>query len=277
MNKHIICIWYPAGGFGHFVGAVLQLHGARFAGSQHSLEFSNNGDSHAFPLVVPKYHHNPNTYCVPALDKSQRYSVLIDNGVNDESTTYRQFFPESQTIKLCYTDRSWPIVSRTMIEKAMQRNFHDEVSVDETCWNQDQDWTRREKYFLFLRDHPLRQQWRPDEACFNLLIDDLLCYSSMLARLSEFGVQDSPEFHNNWHQWSNANSIYLDPVITAAWIIEHVRDDLDLSQIDLWTQAVVNYYIWLEFGVEVPANDYSNWFTNTKQIARMLDKHRTIS
>ena len=41
---------------------------------------------------------------------------------------------------------------------------------------------------------------------------------------------------------------------------------------DIWTQSVVYYYIWLEFGVEVPHNDYSDWFTNTDDIVKMLNK-----
>jgi hypothetical protein len=41
----------------------------------------------------------------------------------------------------------------------------------------------------------------------------------------------------------------------------------DLTHItDIWTQAVVYYYIWLEFGIEVPHNDFANFFTNTDQI-----------
>jgi hypothetical protein len=271
-NEHIICIWYPAGGFGHFINALLQLHGTRFACPDHRLEFSDDGSSHSFPLTVPKYHHNPTHYSVPDLDRSLWHTVLIDNGINDESTIYRQFFPGSQTIKLCYTDRSWPIVSRTMIEKAMQLDFADEVFLDPACWDQEEPWAIREKYFLFLRDHPLRTKWRSDDTCVNLLIDDLLYYPVTLEKLSSFGVQDSPAFHRDWHRWAQANSAYIDPVITAAWIMQHVRDGVDLPQVDLWTQAVVNYYIWLEFSVEVPANDYSNWFTNTKQIVRMLDE-----
>ena len=41
---------------------------------------------------------------------------------------------------------------------------------------------------------------------------------------------------------------------------------------DLYTQAVIYYFIWLEFNVEVPHNDFSDWFTNTDEIVIMLNK-----
>ena len=45
----------------------------------------------------------------------------------------------------------------------------------------------------------------------------------------------------------------------------------DLTHItDIWSQAVIYYYIWLKYNVEVPHNDYANWFTNTKEIVTML-------
>jgi hypothetical protein len=46
--------------------------------------------------------------------------------------------------------------------------------------------------------------------------------------------------------------------------------------IDVWNQAVIYYYIWLEFGIEVPHNNYSNWFANTQEIVIMLNKHGVL-
>ena len=68
-------------------------------------------------------------------------------------------------------------------------------------------------------------------------------------------------------------------MLAAQDIIKNIKSnkDVDLTMItDVWTQAVVYYYIWLEFHVEVPHNDYSNWFTNTEEVAIMLNNHGVI-
>lgn len=267
----IVCIWYPSGGFGHFLNAVLTLHGKNFPGSSSDLTFSATGDSHAFPLALPKYLKNPKTYTLPDLDPSLDYPVLIDNGINDESIRYRHFFPGASIIKICYDDYTWPIVSRTMIEKAMAQDFSTQVSVDPANWPSSESWTIREKYFLFLRDHPLRHSWKPDKACYNLQIGCLVNYDLLLEFLSSFGTKDT--FRPEWQQCMNANQIYIGPIQQAQWIMDNLSNSIDLLVEDVWTQAVVNYYIWLRYQFEVPANDYAAWFTNTKQIAKMLEDH----
>jgi hypothetical protein len=62
-------------------------------------------------------------------------------------------------------------------------------------------------------------------------------------------------------------------VITAGLIIDSVNKHkyFDTTSItDIWTQAVVYYYIWISFGVEVPHNDYADFFRNTEQIAELV-------
>ena len=70
----IYCVWYPSGGFGHFINAVLTLHGEDFVSPKNQLIFSKNGDSHNLDLIVPKYKndhwpgpiefHDDKNYCV---------------------------------------------------------------------------------------------------------------------------------------------------------------------------------------------------------------------
>jgi hypothetical protein len=49
------------------------------------------------------------------------------------------------------------------------------------------------------------------------------------------------------------------------------NESFDLSSIkDLWTQAVVYYFLWLEFEKEVPHNDYNDFFKDTDQIKQWL-------
>jgi hypothetical protein len=81
------------------------------------------------------------------------------------------------------------------------------------------------------------------------------------------------EFEGTWHAWRFANSRYIDPVQTAQRVIDTVTQQThqDLTIItDVWTQAVVYYFIWLKFGVEVPHNDYADFFKNTAEIQTWL-------
>lgn len=275
----IYCVWYPSGGFGHFINAVLTLHGNEFVRpATLKYQFSTTGDSHNLELVAKKYFMNPSHYDFN-FDLPGIYTVLIDNGINDESKQFLTVFDSAQILKLCYSDYTWPIVSRTMIEKAMSVNFDTEVTVDCKAWPSTESWTQREKYFLFLRDNVLRHNWRQDAQCNNLYLDDFLNYQQLRRQLDKFGI-GTTEFEPLWQQWYESNARYLTPVITATNILNYVRSrqEHDLTQYnDIWLQAVVYYYIWLEYQIEVPHNDYSNWFTNTKDIVIMLDTYGVLT
>jgi hypothetical protein len=268
-------VWYPSGGFGHFVNAILTLYGKNFVRPNKQLTFSNNGNSHDLDLVVPKYLHGTWTETFEFEDK-KNYSVLIDNGITDESEQFRVVFPKSTIIKICYTDYTWPVVARTMIDKAMKSSLEHELPVND--WNTQDSWARREKYFLFLRDHPLRSAWKPNSIDFDLKIDNMINYANLSIALESCGIElDS--FNNIWEQWQAANQKYIAPIQDAKTVINCVKNNVsfDLRHVvDVWNQAVIYYYIWLEFGIEVPHNDYSNWFTNTQEIVTMLNKHGVL-
>jgi hypothetical protein len=270
----IYCVWYPSGGFGHFVNAVLTLHGCEFVRPEAaSYHFSKKGDSHNLQLVAPKYSKNPKQYDF-VFGNTGHYSVLVDNGINDESTEFLKFFPESTVIKICYTDRTWPIVAQTMIEKAMGEEMFEEITRNDT-WVCDSIWALREKYFLFLRDHNLRHAWRINKNYNYINIDDLLYYNQFKQCLDTLGIR-TDDFQPLWLQWNQANQKYISPCIIAKQVIDSVKNKAEagIEHItDVWTQAIIYYYIWLEFNFEVPHNDYSQWFTNTKEIATMLNKY----
>jgi hypothetical protein len=270
----IYCVWYPSGGFGHFVNAVLTLYGKDFVRPLKSLEFSKNGNSHNLDLVVPKYLHECWPGGIEFLD-NKNYCVLIDNGINNENDKFRSIFPDAIVIKLCYSDWSWPVVACTMIDKAMNSSIEEQLPINN--WNSDEPWVKREKYFLFLRDHHLRFAWRPpvNNSVSYIQIDNLIVnYFNCFNRLDSFA--ELSNFEDVWTNWRAANSKYIDPVDIANSILTSVLTKVpsDISHItDIWTQSVVYYYIWLNYNFEVPHNDYSNWFTNTTDIVKMLDKH----
>jgi len=274
----IYCIWYPSGGFGHFINGILSLHGKDFLRpSTPYLTFSNTGDSHSLELIAPKYYHDPVNYVFQFSDQFN-YSVLIDNGINNQGDLFKSVFPGACVIKISDTDQTWPVIARTMIDKAMRSTIHKELPIDIDCWPNNESWALREKYFLFLRDHNLRSAWRPNQIDHALLIDDMLDYSQLFKKLCDFKIVLS-DFYVMWNEWFSANQKYHTPIANAKLIIHAVKSNtnFDIDHVnDVWEQAVVYYYLWLTYNFEVPHNDYANWFTNTKDIAIMLNKHGVL-
>lgn len=269
----IYCVWYPSGGFGHFINAILSLYGENFVRPKNSLKFSKNGNSHSLDLVVPKYLHecwNSGT----EFKEDKNYAVLIDNGIDNESKNFKSVFPGAKIIKICYTDNSWPIVARTLIDKAMGSNILSELSA--TSWNSTEPWAQREKYFLYLRDHPFRLKWKSDTQNEHaIFIEDMCNYSTLFSNFADHFIKIS-NFKNTWLEWRAANNRYISPVETAQTIIKDIKNKKSYNLIhieDLWDQAIVYYFIYLEFGFEVPHNEYSNWFTTTDDIVKMLEDH----
>lgn len=264
----IYCVWYPSGGFGHFINAVLTLHGNNFVRPCNTLEFSSNGNSHGLDLVVPKYLHGHWTKKIKFL-QDKNYCVLIDNGIDSKIETFKSTFLNSVVIKICYSDQSWPVVARTMIEKVMGSSLETQLSTDQ--WNTDSTWARREKYFLYLRDHAFRHAWRPLANDHTIYIDDLIDYNIFFKKLNLLAAVES--FEDTWTSWKQANDQYINPISIAKTIIDQVRSNqfqkLDHIQ-DTWTQAVVYYYIWITFGIEVPHNEFVDFFTDTNQIMELV-------
>jgi len=269
----IYCVWYPGGGFGHFVNAILTLYGEGFARtSQQNFDFDTKGTSHSLKLVAPKYFHEPSEYNF-AFDPEQNYSVLIDNGNHNESIRFLSFFPDAQVIKIYYSDWSWPIIAYTMLDKTSPKmSLESELSL-QNDWPVNENWAVREKYFLYLRDHDLRSRWRSSDAMHNLDVADMLTYSNFESKLQSFGIKVD-RFQSLWRRWFGANQSYLEPVLYARKIIQSLQtgktSDL-CSMKNTWTQAVMYYFLWLTYNVEVPHNDYKEWFTSTKDIVKMLE------
>ena len=80
-------------------------------------------------------------------------------------------------------------------------------------------------------------------------------------------------FEQLWNDWQVVNSKFFYPIQTAEDVINAVENkvNIDISHIqDLWTQAVVYYYIWLQYNIEVPHNDFENFFKDTQQIINLV-------
>jgi hypothetical protein len=243
---------------------VLSVYGQGFVRPKNKPTFSNNGNSHSVDLVAPKYFHDPASYQYD-FDPKLNYSVLIDNGITNEGIKFKKFFHEANVIKICYSDFTWPVVANTMIVKAMNQDIESELPVDSTLWSFNESWAKREKYFLFLRDHSLRNAWKPSTLAQTLMIDDLLDYHTLSQNIN-INLDNFETFHCAW--W-DANKQYFLPILTARKILQGKFEPVN----DIWTQAVVYYQIWCKYGVEVPHNDYSNWFESYEHIVTMLNDH----
>lgn len=263
----IYCVWYPSGGFGHFVNAILSVYGENFERPKGVLKFSSSGDSHDLDLVVPKYykHHWLGNY---KFDANKNYSVLVDNGINDETDSFKSVFPTATVIKICYDQWHWPIVAGTLIYKAMKSTTEKQLPTTE--WSVDEPWARREKYFLFLKDHVLKNAWRPSNDN-SILIEHMLDYNKFYKELSKFAILKP--FESVWLQWKLANSKYIVPVETAAIAMEHIELNrrYNLRQVtDIWEQAIIYYFFYCKFGIEVPHNDFANWIDSTDELRALL-------
>jgi hypothetical protein len=257
----IYCVWYPSGGFGHYINAILSVYGYNFLRPKNQPNFSKDGNSHALDLIAPVYYKDQSVYNFD-FDPNINYSVLVDNGINNEGTKFQKFFPKSKIIKLCYSDFTWPVIAQTMIRKAMNRDINDELKLDVGSWDTIEPWAQREKYFLFLRDHPLRHNWKPDSTSSALMIEDLLDYNTLRRQL-DVELNDFESFYQSW--W-DINKQYFLPVLTAQKILQGQFEPVE----DIWTQAVVYYQIWCKYGIEVPHNDFANFFSSTEEIIKLI-------
>lgn len=276
----ICCIWYPSGGFGHYVNGVISLYAPGFARPGHgSIEFSALGNSHQLPLVAPKYIHDKDHYDFE-FEPGLNYSVLIDNGIDNRSEKFKSLFPNASIIKITYNDLSWPVVAKTSIIKAIGDEMFSHLKPETDLWaDADQPWAQREKFFLYLRDGEFRDKWQASKDCTNLDVMDIYDYPTLSQTLMSL-LGPMPDFSDLHQEWKQANKDYFDVVFLAQDVLKCLRNnqDMDISHItDLWTQAVINYFIWLEYSYEIPVNDFANWFTNTRQIYELLSSTQRSS
>jgi hypothetical protein len=268
----IYCVWYPSGGFGHFINAVLSLYGENFVRPlDNHYEFSDDGSSHNLRKNTPIYKNQiPFTF---NFNPSKNTSVLIDNGITDEGNEFYSTFPNSIKIKLWYSEIFWPVIAKTSIVKAMRSDIKKELPLDKDKWPDDSDWAVREKYFLFLRDHQFRHAWKSQQDCICIHVEDLRNYRNLRIKLESAGIKLN-DFQNLWQDWYEKNNCYYKAVDQAKNVISAIKNNknYDLTVItDLWEQAVIYYILWLEYRCEVPHYDYVNFFKDTDEIKSWLN------
>ena len=278
----VASIQYPCGGFGHFTHVILSSFCKVFEGDFINYDFGQGGDSHAYPLKLPKYYpdarYDQEKFLENLSDlKSEYATVLIDSGA-DDSDHYRKFISSDISIRVCYDDWSWPLIAKMVYTRCMSalenqpQSIDNWIKPDQNMWaDLSQPWVIREKFFLYLRDHPHRHDWRANQSTLNIPIESFLTYGTLHESLSTcFELSNFEQFYNSWYK---VNCGHFESYLDAQDIIKNLNNNKDISGVsDYYTQSVVYYFIWLMYQFEVPHNDY-NWFTNTSDIATMLRDH----
>lgn len=270
----IYCVWYPSGGFGTFITTILSTFGNNFIRPNHSdFKFSSDGNSHLLRSDIPVY-RNTESYKFD-FDHETNYAVLVDNGIDNQSDKFFHEFPGAMKIKICYTDFTWPVVANTFIVKAMQSTPELVLPVEVDKWDQsEEDWVKREKFFLFLKEHAFRYYWKPQENSFHLEISDIRNYDKLKNQIESMGIV-LDDFRDFWNSWYELNSRYFTPVDQALAIIDSIKNNTnyDLSAItNLWDQAVIYYILWITYNKEIPHYDYADFFKDSNEIKKWLNQ-----
>jgi hypothetical protein len=286
--KQIVSIQYPSGGFGHTIHVILSLFGKNFAHNSLDHKFGMAGNSHQFPELLPKmfevsdYNVENFRVMLDNVEDNKNVTILIDSGISNDTVDFKKIIHPYCSIRVCYDDWSWPLLAKMFYTRCMSSvlskncQLIDFIKPDHDNWpsNESTDWAVREKYFLYLKDHAFRHYWRPVTDCVSLPIEQILNYKSLHTTLNQwFDVTGFEDFYKKWY---SVNEEHFNFYFDCKKIIGQIesRQLVDLSNInDLFSQAVINYYIWLKYNFEVPHNTYANWFTNTNDIFKMLDTH----
>jgi len=287
-------IQYPSGSFGHFTNLILSTYGENFTKQKVELKFKNkmnSGSSHFISSQIQKYYDvdRYKEYAATALTddyialtKNGNYTtVIIDSGIADDSDTFKQFFPNANCIKICYTDYSWPFSAKSFYTRCMSEVLLEETKIDDFInpdkdkWISAEPWEKREKYFLFLRDHEFRQMWNLSSSPLTVDVNAYLSYETLYNSLSN--IVKLSNFHELYDKFYKNNSIHIDWYLRCREILSAIQNNqcIDLTDIsdDLFSQATINYYIQILYNFEIPAWDYRDWFSSTDQIFSMLDLH----
>lgn len=281
----VIGIQYPSGGFGHFLHVVLNRFCPGFSNIDKNYKFGPGGDSHDYPCLLPKY-YTKDSFNVAVYQKiietlSNDYvTFLIDCGLNDDSDSWKQFVRVDNLIRICYNDRSWPLLAKMFYTRCMsavdQKKYRieDFILPEETLWPGRPDWAIREKFFLYLRDHQFRKYWRPTADAHNIEITTLFDYDLLRTEIAEWNPNAFDGFYKNWFE---KNREHFDFYFHANQISTAIKKNIPMdirSTKDIFTQATVYYFLWLDYEFAVPHNEHANWFNNTHEIVALLQKNQ---
>lgn len=283
-DKNLLLIDYPSGGYGFYLARLINSFVTNVVRTPDSFLFDHLGTSHGLPLVAGEIHaeHNRTLRSVDVEYKKdidqQKYIIIpYCPGIqNDTTDVVKNNFLNAKIIRLCYHDNTWPLVFQNCIIKAGTGTLEDNVEFDSKKFGSSEPWAQRENFSLICEDHYYRNMWKEHDHerflnidIFKLLTDPHQCLTQ-IANFIKGTVIESSVLPIRHQQFLDAN-----PNTVMHLEILRIVDSLALEQhlthiSHLYHQAVLNFYIQSKYNVVIPANDYANWFTNTKEIVKML-------
>ena len=263
-------IHYPSGGFGHFMLQMCSIcFDEVFCPQEHST-FSDNGNSHAYPLHWKTWFHNEPYEKKAFYNFANKKSIcLIDSGIDNDADRNMP-----NTIRMCIDNCARSIVFQTCREKAE----HSTIDINDT----NQEWEIREKYTLLYHHTDQNNNfylsgWQPVEGCTNINISDLFFDPEKIIKqlTPHFGKCNMSKFWSLWNDFVAANNKYY----KAQQLVNRVNAALDNGtdfefneNYSLHDQGYLIYWLEKCYNIdEIPTYDYRNWFKNTQEVRTCLN------
>lgn len=286
-SENLLLINYPSGGYGFYFTRLINSFVTNIVKTNDSFEFDQLGTSHLLPLVTGHIHweQNRTLHIIDSKyqpDVNQQKYILIPYcpGIENNITeNLKHNFPKAKIIRLCYKDNTWPLIFQNCIVKAGMGNLDTDIKFDDKKFGSSEDWARRENFNFIFNDHEFRNMWKEHSHerflnidIFEILINPTQCLQQVANFIgSDTQMMDMLPIKHKQFLKANPNTITHLKILE---IINSLNIEQDLTHIQqLYSQAVLNFYIQLKFNFVIPTNDYNNWFTNTNEIVTMLQDH----
>lgn len=285
--KNLLFIHYPSGGYGFYLTRLINRYVSGIVKVHDSFDFDHLGTSHSLPLVYGDVHFNQNRILhidqadpIYHNDISQGLYTLIPYcpGINDDKIQDTlNYYPDCKVVRLCYDDRTWPLVFYNAIVKAKQDNINRDVFFDREKFGSDADWAKRENFSLLCKHHSLRSQWKmvTDYRILNIDIFALLTNPGrVISDIAQF-VYGKITYDDLDLKCKHQAFLAANPATAMHLEILQISNELgtfrDLGWIkELFWQAVTNFYVEEKYNITIKVNDHPDWFTNTKNIVELI-------
>lgn len=283
--ENILVIHYPSGGYGYYIARLVNYFLQGTVPVEDTWQFDHLGTSHLYrptitamkPLdLLQGYQPKISSHAYDLLKQGNWAVVPCCTGIdNDDISPVLEFFPNAQVLRVSYDEDSWPLIFYNTIVKAKQGNIDQDVEFDQTRFGSSDDWARRENYTTMMHSHPLRKNWKTQkefcEVTVDRVINDPLELLTTAAHLTGLTIKSTDQIETLHQKFLQSNT-QIKTYHQIKHAVNSLHDHLPLNDItELYWQAYCYYQIERIFGIQIPYNSHSQWFTNTKDIATMLD------